>query len=110
MREIRTKNGKMRRYRSAEEVAALLKEFSGSGLSQSKFARSRGINLNVLSGWIKRAVPRTEERPAFQEVGAMSGLWSGWAAELALPSGLSLRLSAAADPALAERLWKLISG
>lgn len=112
MREIRTKNGKVRRYRSEEEISGLLEAFRASGLSRTEFARSHDINLNVLSGWIKRAASPAEGAPVLHEVSAAATvpfLRTGWAAEVALPSGVALRLSAEADSALAERLWKLIS-
>jgi transposase-like protein len=40
---------------SAERRAAILKEFSNSGLSAHKFAAVTGVNYQTLAGWIARA-------------------------------------------------------
>ena len=112
MREIVTKNGRVRRYRSPEEIAAVVREFEAGGLSRTEFARKHGLNGNVLARWLNRAAEAAEGVPVFQEVRVpplAPPAASGWAAEVALGSGVTLRLAPAASPELVVRLWQLIS-
>jgi transposase-like protein len=86
-----------RRRVSAEERSRLVSLFRDSGLKQAEFARRQGIKLSTLHQWLYRPAGKKKTKPRFQELAVASFLSPPWAAEVALDSGLTLRLSASAS-------------
>ena len=91
---------------ASQEMTALISRYRASGLGLERFARQEGMPYGRLHYWVyqkSRAKTPTRSRPPaplFQEVELASCLPSmtGWAAEISLPKGLSIRFSAAANP------------
>jgi len=91
---------------TTEEIADWLARYKGSGLSLERFARQQGIRVGRLHYWLyQRHRPKPAKlsgaAPVFQEVKVAAfppGL-GHWAAEVSLPTGVTVRLSAAAAPA-----------
>ena len=87
-----------------EERSKIIAEFRQSGLSVTEFARQKGISRALLSVWLMRCgqplpvVARTAapESLCWQETTLQQVLGSsgGWAAEVVLPGGITVRLDA----------------
>lgn len=99
------------------ERARWVRRFEHSGLSQPAFAKRHGINLFTLRKWLegqrpapslkKKTFPRRKiPAPGLREVSLGSVLGAKWAAEIILPSGVTVRLSAEAAPWLAQTLLR----
>ena len=83
---------------SAEERNRILDLFRKSSLTRAAFAEQQGIKLTTFQQWIYKSSRRPRGAKKFQEVPLHSILSSGWAAELVLNSGITLRLNPSADP------------
>jgi transposase-like protein len=81
---------------SAEERSRLVSVFRKSGLTQAEFAQQQGLKLSTLHQWLYRSAANKKIRKHFQEIPVSSLLSPVWAAEVALDSGLTLRLSSSA--------------
>ena len=94
-----------------EERGEIIAEYERSGLTQAKFVERRGISLASLSNWL-RAHRQDGRKSAGKEVAfapvdinrVLGG--SVWAAEVAMPNGITVRLGAQVNPELAQRLIK----
>ena len=111
MREVQTRNGKIRRYRTREEIAAIIREYQASGLSRAAFCQSRKLSASAFNRWLQRQ-GEPEGKPVFQELSAaaLGASANAWAAEVVLVSGAVVRLSASASKAFTQDLWKLVHG
>lgn len=108
MKEIILPNGKMRRYRSQEEIASLVAQFQSSGRTMHAFCLEHQLSPNVLQRWLRKNAPAAPSAtdptaPMFQEV-PVSSLHSGWVAEAALPSGIVLRFATSVPGHLIQAL------
>jgi transposase-like protein len=94
----------MRQRFSREQRQKLLADYHASGLTQSEFARRNDVSRGLLAVWLLRyggsvsqlPVPRESAEPLpMQEVSLGQILGQpAWAAELVLPSGVTVRLDA----------------
>ena len=116
MREVVLPNGRIRRYRTKEEIAEIVGRFRLSELSASRFAAENGLNLAVLRRWLKGggaggagAAGVGSQGPIFQEVPLIGDSSSGWSAELIAPSGWVVRLSGSVSPRLLADLCQAVS-
>jgi len=95
---------------SSKEAATVVAAYRRSRLSLKEFARERGIRPSRLHYWVYQKSPRQTGRrpsalraraavPVFQEVQLSSRPeWGwGWAAEVGLPGGIVVGLSASAS-------------
>jgi transposase-like protein len=97
-----------RRY-SPEQIAEYLEAQPNSGLSIAAFCKRHGVSVSKFYGWkrrYRRAMPAQFQEVAWPQAGSS---FVPWIAELVLPGGLVIRLSAQADlarlrPWLAELL------
>jgi hypothetical protein len=93
------------------DMPAVVAAYRKSGLGLRRFAEERKISLGRLHYWVyqkqRDSRPRAttkrsnrDGRPAFEEVKFTAGTWpmDSWAAEVRLPSGVSVRLSSATTP------------
>ncbi len=107
MKEVRTKSGVVRRYRSPQEIQEILAQFKQSGSTKSDFAQQKGLNANVLSRWLARE--QSEPTAPLNEI-ALTEVPSGalasaaWAAEIGWPSGITLRLASHVPAGLVQQL------
>lgn len=87
--------------------AQVVDAWERSGASQSKFASRRGMPLATLQSWIYR---RRRERSSARlvEVRVASPVVHVAAAEIALPSGLTIRFAVGTEPSWAAALVKAI--
>jgi transposase-like protein len=87
------------RHFNAEERAEWISLYRSSQLPQEQFAQQHALKLGTLQRWLRqdrRSSPSTEAS-AFQEVRLPSFLPTrAWVAEILLPNGVVVRLSAAA--------------
>ncbi len=110
MKEVRTKSGVVRRYRSPQEIQEILAQFKQSGSTKSDFAQQKGLNANVLSRWLAReqsetAAPLNEiNEIALTEVPSGALASAVWAAEIGWPSGITLRLASHVPAGLVQQL------
>jgi hypothetical protein len=100
---------KRQRRFSLEQRKQLLTDYRHSGLRQREYAQQHGLGLSTFTRWLRlerrRAGTRKRQVPLQQvSLGQLLGP-SGWAAEVVLPNGATLRLQAQADPGLVEQLW-----
>jgi len=92
---------------SAEAIAALIDRYRTGGLALKDFARQAGLPAGRLHYWLYQkhrasAVKGSPRRwglappPVFQEVKLVTDapLVAGWAAEVSLPRGVTVRFSA----------------
>lgn len=97
-----SKNGPRRRRRfSPDQIRQWVADHEGSGLSAAAYAREHGLCYEVFRRWVKECRcpgPRGAGRPAFQAVPLSALLGPGWAAEITLPQGPTVRVSAQAAP------------
>ena len=110
------------RVEDAEAIRALIGRYRRSGLSLRDFARAEGLPAGRLHYWLyqkhrPRAVapgPRGSGAavPAFREVQLAGGLalMTSWAAEVSLPTGVAVRLSATALPAWVGAVVPAVQG
>ncbi len=92
---------KRRPTSTPEERSKTIEEFRQSGLSVTAFAEQKGLSRTLLSTWLTRSgqqLPVVTGAPAsicWQEATVQQLLGSsGWAAEVVLPGGLTVRLDA----------------
>ena len=85
-----------RQRASAEERSRLVSLFRASGLTQTEFAKQQGIKLSTLHQWLYRSASKKKIRTRFHELPMSSLLTPPWVAEIALESGLTLRLNGSA--------------
>jgi transposase-like protein len=78
-----------RRIATAEEKAALIAAYEGSGLTQQAFANREGVKYCTFTAWLGRH-RRQNAKPAFTEVSVRSSRVAG-AIEIALPDGVVVR-------------------
>ena len=101
-----------RRFSSAAR-SRLLARYERSGLTQRGFVQQHGLSLATLTKWLRqerqRATPPRKISSAFQPVD-LSGVLGApsWTAEVVLPDGFILRLSAQASAALAGQLLEAL--
>lgn len=88
---------KRRRF-SPEQIQSHLDAFSQSQVSAAEFCRQHNLGYATFQRWRQcRSTPAKAE-PQFESI-ALSGLLApGWAAEVALPNGCTLRLQATVSP------------
>lgn len=92
-----------------KERDRLVALFRKSGLRQVEFAKQNGIKIHTLHRWLyhpanKRRRP-LRGRAAFQEVGMLpNAAPMGWAAEVTLNCGVTLRVAPGAKPELVSFL------
>ena len=82
-----TSNGKIRR--SEDEWRGIVGEFEGSGLSQEKFCRRRGIATTSFYAWRNKLGKKEMPATRFVEVVAAQ---KSWDMELDLGCGVLLRI------------------
>lgn len=85
---------------SAEERSRFVSLYRASGLTQVEFAQQQGINLSTLRQWLYRSglKKKRKARARFHELPVSTLLSPAWLAEIALDSGITLRLSGVANP------------
>lgn len=97
-----SKSGPRRRRRfSTDQIRQWVADYEGSGLSAAAYAREHGLCYEVLRRWVRgrrRTASRAVGQPAFQAVPLSALLGPGWAAEISLPQGPTVRVSAQAAP------------
>jgi transposase-like protein len=96
------------RYTS-DQIDEYLQAQPRSGLSVAAFCQKHGLYPSLFYNWKRRRKESAMVAPAFREVSLPVLMDASWVAEIALPSGAMLRLSAQADwsslrPWLAELL------
>lgn len=104
---------------SPQEMGVLISRYRTSGLGLKRFAREHGISPTRLHYWVyqksrgkARKAYRAVRSPMFQEVKMAAGLpaMQSWAAEISLPTGVAIRLSAAAMPAWIGSVVQALQG
>jgi transposase-like protein len=93
-----------------EERAEWVSRYRSSGQTQAQFAKQHGLKLSTLQWWIYgQRQKQPQPTAAFREI-AVSPLWSEgvWAAEVTLPSGVTVRLGARAEASWIEALLKVV--
>lgn len=105
--------GFRRPHSTPAERARWVARFQRSGLSQAAFAQAHDLNGFTLRKWLEEPAPRDRSRrkisSALREVSLGPMLGPKWAAEIILPSGATVRLSAEAAPWLAQTLLRALS-
>lgn len=103
-----------RRFTPAER-AGLVSRYQRSGLTQRAFVQQHGLSLATLTKWLRQGrqdqgqAPTRKVSPRFQPVDLSQMIGApGWAAEVALPDGSTLRLSTHASTALVEGLLQTL--
>jgi transposase-like protein len=98
-----------RRRFSSQQRAELIAQYQRSGLTQAAFVRQHKLGLATLTKWLRQhrqtQPPAKRIAPAFQALD-LSRMLTGpnWAAEIVLPEGATVRLSAHAGTAFSEHL------
>ena len=91
-----------RAFYSAEQRAALVREFRSSNETQQAFARRHRIRWTTFRNWLYGPARRAEARerwPGFQEIPiAPRNGAAPWGVEISLEGGTVVRLQAGADP------------
>lgn len=112
-----TGNGFSSRRRFSPKVRdRLLHRYHRSGLTQREFVGRHALSLATLSSWLRQERQRGSNpawrqrgRPRFQSVDLSQMIGApGWAAEVALPDGSTLRLSTHASTALVDGLLQTL--
>lgn len=92
---------KRRPTSTPEERTKTIEEFRQSGLSVTEFARKKRLSRTLLSTWLMRSVAQmpvlagSATSLCWQEATLQQFLGrSGWAAEVSLPGGVTVRLDA----------------
>jgi hypothetical protein len=101
-----------RHYCSRQERTAWMTRYRSSGLLPQPFAEQHGLKLSTLRRWIQQEgysrLPNAEAA-GFQELLLPSvSPAGGWAAEVQLPDGVVVRLSAAATSSWIVALLKTV--
>lgn len=103
-----------RRFTLAQR-SRLIARYQRSGLTQRAFVQQHGLSLTSLTKGLRQdrhnqaAVPTGKVLPEFQPVDLSRRLGPpGWAAEVALPDGSTLRLAAHASATLADQLLQTL--
>ena len=107
--------------KASKQRAALITAYRRSGLGLRRFAQEQGIPPSRLHYWVyqksqasrPKASPATAKSvpaPLFQEVTLEPGvsLLESWAAEVWLPSGVSVRFSGTANPGWMEAVLQAL--
>ena len=104
---------KRRPTSTAEERTKTIEEFRQSGLSVTEFARQKGLSRTLVSAWLMRSgqplpvVAGTSASLHWQEATLPQLLGSsGWAAEVVLPGGITVRLDAQGQAQLLSYLHR----
>lgn len=105
----------VRRRFSSEQRADLIAQYHRSGLTQAAFAQKHQFSLATLTKWLRQhrqnkiQSPAKQTTPAFQPFD-LSRLLPGanWAAEIVLPEGATVRLSAHASAAFSDHLLQTL--
>jgi transposase-like protein len=97
---------------SAAERGEWISLYRSSQLPASQFAPQHGLNLGTLYRWLRQERQHSSadtEASGFQEVHLSSFLPTrAWVAEITLPDGVVVRLSAAATPAWIKLLLQML--
>ena len=95
---------------SAEERMQGIAQYRSSQLSAAQFAQQHGLKVGTLQRWMREERQHRKaatETPGFEEVHLPGfGPAGAWWAEVALPSGIVMRLAAAAPRAWLQSLWE----
>jgi hypothetical protein len=95
---------------SAQERARWISQYRSSQLSARQFAQQHDLNEGTFHRWIREERQRSNspsETPGFEEVRLASfGPAGTWVAEVALASGIVVRLGATAPLAWMRSLWE----
>ncbi len=93
-----------RTRRDPKIIEALLEDYRQSGLSQTAFARERGLNVGTLRGWLYKS--RKNQTDGLCEVALRrdSGQADKAAALIRLPNGSEVELPLTAGLAWVERM------
>ena len=88
-----------RRKFTASERADWVARYRQSGLTQSAFARQRGLPLGTLHQWLHRFkdYPSPPQPPIFKEL-ILPASAPAWSAEISLGQDCIVRLGASASP------------
>lgn len=93
-----------RRTYSTTEIAAWIRRYRASGVGLPAFAKQHGLPAGRLHYWVYQKGPAVHRQPSpsptvFRELKLAPGLpVSSWGAEISLPTGPVVRLSASATP------------
>ena len=86
-----------RRQFTPQQVAEYLQAQPASGMTVTAFCQQHGLHPSVFYGWKRRQRPAAVRTPSFHEVTLPALMTSPWVAEITLPTGAVLRLSAQAN-------------
>ena len=109
MNELKLRRkGVTRRWRrySAKEIKNHLQDWTQSGLTLRDYAARQGLSYWTMQGWRRRKPPQPGRaaQAKFASVPLSAMLGPGWGAEVNLPSGETVRLSAQVPAAWAAEL------
>jgi transposase-like protein len=105
-----------RRRFSSQERTDLIAQYQRSGLTQQAFVEKHRFGLATLTKWLrqhrqfkKQSPAKSQITPAFQALD-LSRMLTGtsWAAEIVLPEGATVRLSAQADAPFTSHLLQTL--
>lgn len=99
---------KRRRF-STQQIQQFLVDFERSGLSATDFTRQHGLCYSVFCRWRKLHRPGSLRSPRLQAVPLGSLFAPAWMAEIALPNGATLRVSAQASSAWSAELLRTLA-
>jgi len=107
---VRAPAGLPRRRYTPKQILEYLNAQPRSGLTIAAFCQQQGFHPSVFYGWKRKQREPARAVPSFREVSLPALMGSAWMAEITLPTGAVLRLSAQADwahlqPWLTELLW-----
>jgi hypothetical protein len=101
-----------RRYYNAAERAEWISLYRSSQLPASQFTQQYGLKLETLCRWLRQERPSSSPSPVtagFQEVRLPSlSLSHTWAAEIAFPGGVVVRLGATATASWMASLFQAL--
>jgi|SRR5215470_1833253 len=101
-----------RRYYNAAERAEWISRYRSSQLPASQFTEQHGLKLETLCRWLRQERPCSSANPlasGFQEVHLPSlSLSHAWAAEIAFPGGVVVRLGATATASWIQSLFQAL--
>lgn len=107
MNETASNSGR-RANSSLQERQQWVEQLRRSGLTQAAFARQNGLKLTTLQSWIyQRPVkpPKSQAPAGWCEVPRTAWPAPGvWAAEVALPNGITVRLAAQGTQSLLAQI------
>jgi len=98
----------------AREMRAMLREWEGSGLTLTEFARQRAVPLSTLTWWRhqlrqRRSVRKRTRAVRFVELRQVSPPANAPPFEIVLPGHTVIRVGAQFDPTALEQLVKTLS-